>query len=138
FRAGLAGILILGAVAAYLGGPTLTWDGLLLLALEVLALMAIQVNGALVSFPRPNEATGGPVSGLVVGLAAMIVVSLGLAVGSLLGAAACLLVVGGLVPSYRRLRRRVLGRIRGPTGPVDGSGERAESTADRPFGRTGR
>jgi hypothetical protein len=130
FRAGIGGILVLGAIAAYLGSPTIAWDGVALVAVESLALVAIQVNGALVSFPRPSEATGGVLSGFVVSFAAMAVLSFGLAIGGLTGIAACLLILGGLVPSYRRLRRRVLGSI-GPAPPTDVSADA------RPFGRTG-
>jgi len=137
FRAGIGGILILGAVTAYLGGPTITWGGIAFLATESLALLAIQVNGALVSFPRPGEATGGPLSGIAVGLAGMTVLSLGLAVTGWTGAAAGLLVVGGLVPSYRRLRRRVLSRIRSPEDAVRTDEGSATGREDRPFGRTG-
>jgi hypothetical protein len=134
FRAGIGGILILGAVTAYLGGPTITWGGLVFLVTESLALLAIQVNGALVSFPRPSEATGGPISGLAVGFVGMAVIALGLAVTGLTGAVAGLLVLAGVIPSYRRLRRSVLGRIR-PPGASDRPDEPA--TSDRPFGRTG-
>ena len=133
FRAGLGGILVLAAIAAYLGGPSITWDGLLLVAVESLALLAIQVNGALVSFPRPSEATGGIVSGFGVSLAAMVVLAFGLSIGGVAGIAAGLLILGGLLPSYRRLRRSILGSIRaGPsTAPAEGTPEH------RPFGRTG-
>ena len=138
FRAGIGGILVLGAVTAYLGGPTITAGGLVFLATEVLALFALQVNGALVSIPRPQEATGGPISGLVVGLAGMTVLSLGLAVTGLTGAAAGLLVLAGTIPSYRRLRRRVLGRIARRAGRApEESPPEGEPGTERPFGRTG-
>jgi hypothetical protein len=133
FRAGIGGILILGAVTAYLGGPTITAGGLVFLATESVALLAIQVNGGLVSIPRPSEATGGPISGLAVGFVGMAVLSFGLAISGLTGAAAGLLVVAALVPSYRRLRKRVLARVRPPGAPEVAS----ERSADRPFGRTG-
>ncbi|MCI4339694.1 MAG: hypothetical protein L3J73_00280 [Thermoplasmata archaeon] len=133
FRAGVGGILVLAAIAAYLGGPTLAWDGLALVAVESLALIAIQVNGALVSLPRPSEATGGIVSGFGVSLAAMAVLAFGLSIGGFAGIAAGLLILGGLVPSYRRLRRRILGAVRAhpSAAPVEGD------TRQRPFGRTG-
>jgi hypothetical protein len=137
FRAGIGGILILGAVTAYLGGLTITAGGVVFLATESVALLAIQVNGALVSFPRPGEATGGPFSGILVGLAGMAVLSLGLAVTGLTGAVAGLLVLAALIPSYRRLRRRVLGRIHGPATQSGEPEAAAEDRGDRPFGRTG-
>jgi hypothetical protein len=132
FRAGIGGILILGAVTAYLGGATITSGGIVFLAAEALALLALQVNGALVSFPRPSEATGGPLSGLAVGFVGMAVIGLGLAITGLTGAFAGLLVLAAMIPSYRRLRRRVLARVRPP-----GTTESTDAPADRPFGRTG-
>jgi len=134
FRAGIGGILILGAVTAYLGGLTITAGGLVFVATEAVALLAIQVNGALVSFPRPGEASGGPISGLAVGFVGMAVLGLGLAITGFTGAVAGLLVLAAMIPSYRRLRRRVLAPIRPPSGGPTGE---ASPTADRPFGRTG-
>jgi hypothetical protein len=134
FRAGIGGIMILGAVTAYLGGLTITDGGLVFLATESVALLALQVNGALVSFPRPSEATGGPISGLAVGFIGMAVIGLGLAITGFTGALAGLLVLAAMLPSYRRLRRRVLARVRPP-----GTSEASEQVpaSERPFGRTG-
>ena len=134
FRAGIGGILILGAVTAYLGGPTITVGGLVFLATEAVALLAIQVNGGLVSFHRPAEATGGPISGLAVGFVGMAVLGLGLAITGLTGAVAGLLVLAAMIPSYRRLRRSVLARVRPPGAP---DSDELGASADRPFGRTG-
>ena len=132
FRAGIGGILILGAVTYYLGGLDITWDGLAARAAEALALLAIQVNGGLLSLPRPKgTATGGPTSGWGVGLAAMLVLSFGLAAGTGALLAASLLVIAGTVPSYRRLRRRLADSIQ-PTP------ERPPVEGEKPFGRTER
>ena len=137
FRAAIGGILILGAVAAYLGGATLSVEGLLLTAVESAALILIQVNGGLQSIGRTSltpSASGGPLSGGIVSFAGFAVLGFGIALGSLTGIAAGLLVLGGLFSSYRRLRRRVLGRLPAPPGS-DGAGL-PPGAAGRPFGRT--
>lgn len=119
-RAGIGAILILAAVTSILSSPTLSWEGLVLAAAQSLALLAIQVNGGLQSIPRSaaaRGASGGPISGLLVGFVALAVLALGLSVSQLTGAAAALLVVGGLLPSYRRLRRRILEAAAAPPAP---------------------
>jgi len=131
-RAGVAAILIVGAMAGYLGGAALTIDGLGLVIATSVALLAVQVNGALVSIRTASAGqapTGGPLSGLAVGFAAFAVLELGSALGTITGIASALLVIGGLISSYRRLRRRVLATIRGPV--------EERTAAERPrFGRT--
>jgi hypothetical protein len=133
FRAAVGGILVLAIVARYLGGTSLDAEGLAATLALSLAVLVIQVTGALQSIRRSafaKNAPGGPLSGAVVSTAAFAVLGLGISLGNLTMLAASLLIVGGLVPSYRRLRRRVLGTIEaaagfGPT-PED---------PDRPFGR---
>ncbi|HEY6237876.1 MAG TPA: hypothetical protein VIZ68_01660 [Thermoplasmata archaeon] len=131
-RAGVAAILIVGAMSAYLSQISLTVDGVALALATSVALLAIQVNGALVSIRTtsgPRSPAGGPVSGVLVAYAAFLLLGLGAALGTFTGIAAALLVIGGIIPSYRRLRRRVLGKIRGP------AEERADGERSR-FGRT--
>lgn len=131
FRTGISAILILAVVTSYLGGSSLTWDGLAQMGAQTVALLAIQVNGGLLSLPRSpayRGAAGGPLSGFVVGVAAFSVMALGTSVGAIAGAAAALLITGGLVPSYRRLRRRILERAIAPPEP--------EGEGRPPFGRT--
>ncbi len=133
FRAGLSAILVLAVVASVLSALSVTWDALVLAAAQSVALLFLEVNGALLSVPRSAEvpgARGGPLSGLLVGVAGLGLLALGDSLGALAGTAAALLVTGGLLPSYRRLRRRVL-----EPEPV-GAGEASTGPARPRFGRT--
>ena len=134
FRAGAAAILVLAAISSYLSGPNLSVDGLVLVAAQSFALLAIQATGALLSIPRSSGlpgASGGPLSGLLVGSFAFALLSVGQTIGPLGGAAAALLVTAGLVPMYRRLRRAILERARPPSSPGP-----SEPGPRPPFGRT--
>ena len=61
FRAAIGGIISLAIVAQYLGGPVLVWDGVLLVLLQSVAVVALEVTGALFSLPPggPEERRGG-------------------------------------------------------------------------------
>jgi hypothetical protein len=133
FRSGIAGILIVSEVA---GGLSLgiSEDGLAVLAAQSIALLAIQVTGALQSIPRSplaRQAIGGPFAGALVGAISYVVLALGYGIGTIGVVAAALLVVAALIPSYRRLRRRTLDQVLDADGP---SPERREG-AERPFDR---
>lgn len=133
FRASVGAILTLAILARYLGGPTL--DGVGLGAAIALsgAVFAVQVTGGLESIPRSpwaKSAPGGPLYGAVLSGAAFAVLGIGISLGDVATLAASLLIIGGLLPTYRRLRRVVLGALIPPEEvPAGGSG-----TA-RPFGR---
>lgn len=113
YRAGIGGIFALTIVAQYLAGPTITWDGVILSLLESVAVLALEVAGALLSLPPSPTAgrtRGGPVPGGVFEAVGFFV----LGVGSLSGvatlgaeevayAAALVALLGGLLV-YRRLR----------------------------------
>lgn len=134
-RAGIGAILILAAVTSLVGAPTLSWETLALAGAQSVALLAIQVNGGLQSIQRSRDApkaSGGPLAGLLVGVAAFAVLTLGLSVNPLTGAAAALLVVGGLLPSYRRLRRRVLEAVGEPSAPPSAGGSFGRTDAKEP------
>lgn len=133
FRAAIGGLLALAAVTASLGSGVLTPGSVVLVAAECVALMAIEVTGALQSIARSSvtkTAGGGPIAGLLVGVGAFAVLGLGMSLGVVAGIAAALLVVGGLVPPYRRLRRRILGAIDAAENPAPGGPD-----SGRPFGR---
>ena len=133
FRAAVGGILILAIVARYLGGTSLDVEGLGATLALCVAVLAIQVTGALQSIqrsPTTKSAAGGPLSGAAVSAAAFAVLAFGISLGNLTMLAASLLILGGLAPAYRRLRRRVLGGLLASAGDAATPEE-----AGRPFGR---
>jgi hypothetical protein len=113
YRAGIAGIFALVLVAQYLAGPTITWDGVTLVLLESIAVLALEVAGALLSLPPAKVAGrtgGGLVPGAIFGAFGFFVIG----VGALSGiatvsdevvtyAAAFVALIGGLLV-YHRLR----------------------------------
>lgn len=139
-RAGIAGLLIIGLLAQYLEGPTVTWDGATVVALEALAVLWLEVTSALMSLPpdpRAGRRGGGPVSGGIVLFVGLFLVGFNAFAGELIGAVAALIAFGGAVFLYARLRP-ILERIRptpsAPAGPsIPSRYARTDSPAD---GRT--
>jgi hypothetical protein len=132
FRAGIGGILALAIVTSYLEGPSIAPIGLAGTAVAAVAVVTLQVAGALLSPRRPGTSGGpggGPWAGAVVGAIGFFLLALAPLGGAvtMLGAPLVALFGGGLV--YSRLRS-VLDEVRvSPAHPTDGS-------RDRPFGRT--
>ncbi len=110
FRAAIGGIISLAIVAQYLGGPVLVWDGVLLVLLQSVAVVALEVTGALFSLPPggPEERRGGgPLPAGIFAAVGFFLLGLGpLAgeAGSFGGAGLALL---GSLYLYRRLRLRL-------------------------------
>ena len=141
FRAAVGGIVVVAAFAGYLGGASVSVAGLVSVAAVSIALVALQVGGALLSLPRAAwvpTARGGPISGAAVGAAAYGVLVLGGTLGAEGTIAAALLVIAGEVGVYRRLGRRILDpRLTAPRTSEDGEG--VAPPAERGgFGRTDR
>jgi hypothetical protein len=135
YRAAIGGILSLALVAQYLGGPgAITAEGVLLVLVESVAVVLLEVAGALLSVrgPASEGRRGGPVSGGIFEVVGFFLVGLGgLAgvVGAFAGAAIALL---GALMVYSRLRP-TLATIAPPGGsgpPIPTGGPPA------PFGRT--
>jgi hypothetical protein len=123
YRSGIAGIFALTVVAQYLAGSNVTWLGIVLVLLESIAILALEVSGALLSYPR-TEATGqrngGPLAGALFGAFGFFILGLGAlsGVGTSSGqevalAAAFVALFGGILV-YRRLRP-ILETIPAPT-----------------------
>jgi hypothetical protein len=136
YRASIGGILALALVAQYFGGPgPVTAAGVALVLLESVAVIGLEVAGALLSVrtpPSDDRRRGGPVSGGLFELAGFFLIGLGgLAgtAGAFLGAAVALL-GGGLV--YQRLRSTLAA-----IAPPGGRGPPIPSGPPAPFGRTG-
>jgi hypothetical protein len=113
YRAGIGGIFGLTVVAQYLSGPTVTWDGVTLVVLEAIAILGLEVAGALLSLPPSVTAGrkgGGPVAGALFGVFGFFILGLG-ALSNVGGAsgeevaygAVLVALLGGLLV-YRRLR----------------------------------
>lgn len=106
-RAGIGGILALSVVSTYLGVPSPSPTGLLPAVLGSLAVVGLEVAGALVSFPPEGtgpQATGRPLAGLLFGTVGFLLLGLGALAGpegSLAGGAVAFF---GAVLVYRRLR----------------------------------
>ncbi len=106
-RAGIGGILALTVVTLYLGSPPVGLVGLAPAALGTLAVMALEVTGALVSLPPPGAAPrvrGRPLSGLLFGAVGFLLLALGplAGLGGAIAGGSLALVGAALV--YRRLR----------------------------------
>jgi hypothetical protein len=142
FRAGIGGIITLAIVAQALGSPTLTGTSLGVALLQSVAVVALEIVGALLSLrtSRPQGAPrGGPGPGALVGGAGFFLLALGPAFGPPGAAAAALAIAVAAVLMYRRLARPILDRIRPPSSVIRAAEEEREAD-DRPsgFGRTDR
>jgi hypothetical protein len=135
YRAAIGGIVGLALVAQYLGQPSITADGVGLVVLQSVAVLALEVAGALLSMPaRPGSGRtgGGPVSGALVQVVGFFLVGVGPLGGEAAGFAGALLAILGAVFMYRRLRP-LLATVPPPTAPP------LAATPPRPttYGRTG-
>jgi hypothetical protein len=142
YRAGIAGIFALALVAQYLAGPTVAWDGIVLVLIESAAVLTLEVAGALLSLP-PSAAAGrkggGTIPGAIFGAVGFFVLGVGALSGtatpsaeSVTYAAAVIALVGGLLV-YVRLRP-LLTAVPAPSA----GGAPPERAAPAPFGRTDR
>jgi hypothetical protein len=134
FRSSIGGIISLAIVAQYLGGSPLQWDGVLLVLLQSVAVVTLEVTGALFSLPPggPEGRTGGgPLPAAVFAAVGFFLLGLGPLAGeggSFGGAALTFL---GSLFLYRRFRLR-LALI-----PAPGTGPKPEPLAESaPYGRT--
>ncbi len=134
YRAAIGGIVALALVTQYFSQPGSTADGVALVVLESLAIVALEVAGALLSLrarPGSDRTTGGPVSGAVFGAIGFFLLGLGPlgGEGSAFGGALVALLGASLV--YRRLRP-ILASV-----PAPGAGPGpARAAAPLTYGRT--
>jgi len=136
YRASIGGIIVLGLVSQYFAGPSVTVDAVALVVLESIAVVALEVAGALLSLrPRPGsgETGGGPVSGAIFGAVGFFLLGIGTAGGeaAAFGGALVALLGAGLV--YRRLRSRLATIPPPSTGPPA-----TPSRGASPYARTDR
>lgn len=117
-RAGIGAILILALVGQYLSVPTVTWDGVSVVVLQAIAIVALEVTGALLSLPV--TARGIPRSGIGL-LSGALISGIGLFLlgfnafgGEIVGGSAAAVALIGSVYLYLRLRV-ILDRVPPPS-----------------------
>jgi hypothetical protein len=136
-RSGIAGLLSLAIVAQYLSGPSLSVLGVVVVFAQSVAILIIEVAGALLSVPAParqGRLGGSPVAGGLFGVFGFFVLGLGVLIGpgGALFAAALAAAGGGY--AFQRIREPVLGGLLPPRPPPE-EGERTEPS---PYRRSSR
>ena len=107
YRAAIGGIIGLAVVAQYLSNPTITVLGVGVVLTQAVAILGLEVAGALVSIPARAGASqrgGGPVSGVLIGGVGFFLLGIGEVGGELTALAGALLAALGAAMIYRRLR----------------------------------
>lgn len=133
-RAGIGGILALTVLSSYLGSASLAPSELAPAVVRTLAVVALEITGALVTLaPRaPAQGVGShPLSGVLFGVFGFFLIGLGTLAGTtgeLLGAAVALV---GSALVYRRLRH-----LLADVPPPRTAGAPLASTGATAFGRT--
>jgi hypothetical protein len=136
FRAGIGGILALAIVASYFTGPVVIGLGLAAMAVTSVAVIALEVAGALLSLrtaPSSRVRGGGPWSGAVVGVVGFLLLGLGPIAGDASALAAAIVLLLGATVVYFRLRP-LLDRVAPPSRET----VRSPPAAPPAYGRTER
>jgi len=132
-RAGIGGIVALAVVTQYLGVPAVTADGVALALLGAVAVLGLQIAGALLSIrPRPggSRTRGGPIPGALFGVLGYFLLGVG-ALGGVSAAFLSVILVAAISAFLYRNLRSSLAVIPAPSRgtPIPG----AEAAA---YGRT--
>ena len=117
YRAAIGGIISLAIVSQYLSNPTITADGVALVLVESVAVVALQVSGSFLSLPSlaPGERVGGGVvAGALFSAVGFFLLGLGYLGGEATGFVGALVALLGAVFVYRRLRP-TLARVPAPS-----------------------
>lgn len=107
YRAAIGGIVALAIGSQYFASPTLSVEGSVLVVLDSVAVLSLEVAGALLSVrarPGSGRTGGGPVSGAIFGAVGFFLLGLGAAAGGVTAFGGALVAVAGAVLVYRRLR----------------------------------
>jgi hypothetical protein len=124
-RSGMSAIFILGLVADYLGGSTITTEGVGIMVLACIALLGLEVASGLLSVtrsPTRPAARGSPVRGGLIGALGLFLVSLGWATGGIFGIVALAIALVGTFVLYARVRDALLAGAGPHRGPAEVSG----------------
>lgn len=136
YRASIGGIIALAIASQYFAGPVVTVDAVALVLLDSVAVVALEVAGALLSIrarPGSDRAGGGPVSGAIFAVVGFFLLGLGAAGGEATAFGGALVALFGAGLVYRRLRPMLA------TIPAPGQGPAAlPSRPEAPYRRTDR
>ncbi len=107
-RAGIGGILVLALVGQYLSASTITWDGTSVVGLQAVAIVALEVTGALLSLPAtaagsPRREAGALSAALISGIG-LFLLGFNALGGEIVGGVAAVIVLIGSIYLYRRTR----------------------------------
>lgn len=134
YRAAIGGIVALALVTQYFSGASSTVDGVVLVVLMSVAVVALEVAGALLSLrarPGSGRVGGGAVSGAIFGAVGFFLLGLGPLGGEASAFGGALVALLGAALVYRRLRP-ILASI-----PAPGAGPPlAGPDSGPPYGRT--
>lgn len=134
FRAAVGGIVALAVVSQYLSGATVTADGVGLVVLESVALVGLEVTGALLSIPPGRGGPprrGGALSGALFGGLGFLLLGVGPLGGetsAYVGAGLVLVVAAFLYRNLRAMLASIPPPSAGPPAPVP--------RETSPYGRT--
>jgi hypothetical protein len=107
YRAAIGGIVALAIGSQYFASPSLSVEGSVLVVLDSVAVVSLEVAGALLSVrarPGSGRTGGGPVSGAIFGAVGFFLLGLGAAAGGATAYGGAVVAVAGAVLVYRRLR----------------------------------
>ena len=134
YRASIGGLVALALVTQYFSVAAATADGVLLVVVESVAVVALEVAGALLSLrarPGSGRTGGGPFSGAIFGAIGFFLLGLGPLGGEASAFGGALIALAGAVLVYRRLRPLLA------TIPPPGAGPpRPRTAAPLTYGRT--
>lgn len=134
YRSSIGGIVALALVTQYFSVTNPTADGIALVVIESIALVALEIAGALLSLraaPSSGRVHGGPVSGALFGAVGFFLIGLGSLGGEATAYGGALVALLGALLVYRRLRP-LLASI-----PAPGAGPPpVRPTASLAYGRT--
>jgi hypothetical protein len=139
FRVSIGGLIALAIVSQYLGGATVTGDEVALVALEAVAVVGLEVAGALLSIrPKPGSSRtgGGPLSGAIFGAFGFLLLGLGPLGGELSAFLGAAITLAGSFVVYRRLRSTLASIPPPSAGPPLESSSKTEAYGRTKGGRT--
>ena len=139
-RAGIAGILVLALAGQYLSASSITWDGVSVVGLQAVAIVALEVTGALLSLPATPSGTPrrgiGLLSGALISGIGLFLLGFSAFGGEVVGAVAAGIVLIGAIYLYRQARA-ILDRVPPPSlvgvpAPVAAAGRYGRKDRDPP------
>lgn len=125
WRAGVGGLLILALVAQYLSGPSVSAIGFGVVAVQSVAVLAVEVAAGLLSARGPARLSrlgGSPLAGGLFAAFGFFLIGVGSVIDPASAALAAAIAAAGAIWVFQRLERTVLGGLLPPRRP-EGSPE---------------